>query len=109
MNRCAACKINGFKYPAADQIGGRTSTICRSMACTLLTWTALLTQFDALLASAEKTLLEIADYYDYLEIQPLGNNEFMVRDSAKPDKVDKKGNVTPKTVVYLPYALQFRQ
>jgi hypothetical protein len=26
---------------------------------TLATWTALLTQFDALLASAEKTLLEI--------------------------------------------------
>ena len=37
MNKRPACKINGFKYPAADQIGGRTSTICRSMACTLLT------------------------------------------------------------------------
>ena len=32
----AKCKINGFKYPAADTIKGRTSTICRSMACTLV-------------------------------------------------------------------------
>ena len=31
------CKINGFRYPAADTIRGRTSTICRSMACTLVT------------------------------------------------------------------------
>lgn len=30
------CKINNFKYPASDKISGRISTICRSMACTLL-------------------------------------------------------------------------
>ncbi len=30
------CKINGLSYPSSDQISGRISTICRSMACTLL-------------------------------------------------------------------------
>ena len=49
----------------------------------------------------EEEILRIADFYDYLEIQPIGNNYFMVRESTLPDKKDKKGNVIPNKFRYV--------
>ena len=42
--------------------------------------------FRAVLAGEnEKTLERIARFYDYLEVQPIGNNEFLVREGTIPD------------------------
>jgi len=43
--------------------------------------------FRAVLSGAEESEIErIASYYDYLEVQPIGNNEYLVRNGTVPDR-----------------------
>ena len=50
--------------------------------------------YRAVIAGESDAKLEkIADYYDYLEIQPLDNNKFMIKKGSEPDTYDKNGNI----------------
>ena len=46
---------------------------------------------------SEEEIERIANYYDYLEVQPLGNNEFMLRDGTFESKQDLE-NVNKKII-----------
>ena len=49
---------------------------------------------------SEEEIERIANYYDYLEVQPLGNNEFMLRDGTFESKQDLE-NVNIKEYINL--------
>ncbi len=51
--------------------------------------------YRAILAGeSEEKLLEIASFYDYLEIQPTGNNAFMItKEGAEYDKINSEADI----------------
>ncbi len=50
--------------------------------------------YEALLSGkSEETIKKIVDFYDYLEIQPVGNNYYLVRNYERGDKGFKVKNV----------------
>jgi len=58
--------------------------------------------FQAILrGQSEKDIERIVDFYDYLEIQPVGNNEFMLRDSKYGFRTIEDLRDLNRRVVYL--------
>lgn len=48
--------------------------------------------------ASDEDIVRILNFYDYLEIQPLGNNEFMLRDKSHPCTMEDLKNYNRKIV-----------
>lgn len=55
---------------------------------------------------SEEELLKIASYYDYLEVQPIGNNEFMLHLKENPVESRKQLEEFNKTIIRLGKSLE---
>ncbi|MCD8097734.1 MAG: PolC-type DNA polymerase III, partial [Lachnospiraceae bacterium] len=58
--------------------------------------------YQAILRGAPRQeIARIVEFYDYLEIQPLGNNAFMLRDSKNPVSSEEDLRENVRTIVWL--------
>ena len=57
--------------------------------------------FEAVLeGKSDEELMKIAQFYDYLEVQPVGNNSFLINDDKHPDitSIEDLQNLNRKVV-----------